>query len=113
MDWSVDKIATKLSSFVNDIGRDHARLVDYMLEEAEKMAPQRRHLSAFDDFAEMKPKTIDPNEPLEPPELLEPREADAEEPEPEPEPVTMTVKFKASFSSHSHLGNSLTPETAA
>ncbi|KAK1832835.1 histone-lysine N-methyltransferase EZH2 [Podospora conica] len=52
--WTVEKIAAKLGGFVENVGKDHARLVEFLLEEAETRAPQARHLSEFDDFADMK-----------------------------------------------------------
>ncbi|KAK3393795.1 hypothetical protein B0H63DRAFT_425804 [Podospora didyma] len=61
LDWNVEKIAAKLTTFAEAIGPGHARLVEFMLEETEKKAPQARHLSIIDDFADMKSTAIDPN----------------------------------------------------
>ncbi|KAK3329705.1 hypothetical protein B0H66DRAFT_467124 [Apodospora peruviana] len=58
-DWTVDKIADKLSSYVSKVESDHATLVEFMLEEAEKKAPERRHLDTTDAFAGLTSKAID------------------------------------------------------
>ena len=52
--WTVEKIAGKLGCFVEHVTKDHARLLEFLLEEAETRAPQHRHLTEFDDFADMK-----------------------------------------------------------
>lgn len=52
--WTVDKIAGKLGGFVEHVTKDHARLLEFLLEEAEARAPQPRYLTEFDDFADMK-----------------------------------------------------------
>jgi hypothetical protein len=52
--WTVEKIAGKLGSFVDNVAKDHARLLEFLLEEAEMRAPQARQLTEFDDFADMK-----------------------------------------------------------
>ncbi|KAK5658762.1 hypothetical protein OQA88_1573 [Cercophora sp. LCS_1] len=84
MDWSVDKIALTLTSFVEDVERDHTRLVEYLLEDTESKAPGKRHLSPVDHFAGMKSLSLDPGVPL--PEGTK----------------TMAVKFKQ----HSESGKS-------
>ncbi|KAK4165747.1 hypothetical protein QBC43DRAFT_333241 [Cladorrhinum sp. PSN259] len=82
-EWTVDKIADALSSLAEQVGHDHARLVDFELEEAEKMAPEPRDISTFDDFAEMKPIALEPG--VRPP----------------PGMVTMAIKFKQHSGEHS------------
>lgn len=77
MDWTVDKIAAKLASFEERVERDHVRLVEYLLEETEMKAPEKKHLSAVNHFAGMKSLALDPGVP--PPEGTQ----------------TMAVKFKA------------------
>jgi hypothetical protein len=52
--WTVEKIAGKLGCFVEHVTKDHARLLEFLLEEAETGVPQPRHLTEFDDFADMK-----------------------------------------------------------
>ncbi|KAL2136286.1 hypothetical protein VTI74DRAFT_4521 [Chaetomium olivicolor] len=74
--WTVDKIATALSELSEQVPQGHARLVDFVLEEAEKRAPQPRHRSAVDSFSDMKSIAIDNNS--EPPAGVD----------------TMAVKFK-------------------
>ncbi|KAK0657405.1 hypothetical protein B0T16DRAFT_401629 [Cercophora newfieldiana] len=54
LDWTVDQIAAKLDTLVGQVRRDHGHLVEFELEEAEKKAPAPNHLTAFDDFADMK-----------------------------------------------------------
>ncbi|KAK4192804.1 hypothetical protein QBC35DRAFT_372947 [Podospora australis] len=63
LDWTVDKIATALTSLSEDVGKGHSRLVKFMLEEAERKVPGPRHLSTFDDFADMKSIVFDPKNP--------------------------------------------------
>ena len=79
MGWSVDKIAAALGDLSEHVSEGHARLVDYVLEEAEKKAPQTRHLSTVDVFANMQSIALDAS--ASPPPRME----------------TMAVKFKASF----------------
>ncbi|KAK4239061.1 hypothetical protein C8A03DRAFT_14526 [Achaetomium macrosporum] len=76
MDWTVEKIASALNELSEEVGQGHARLVDFMLEEAEKTAPQPRHLSTVDAFAKMKSIAMDGNN------------------SPSPGVQTMAVKFK-------------------
>lgn len=78
MDWTVDKIERALADLAQGVSQDHARLVDFVLEEAEKRAPQPRHLSTVDAFADMKSTSIDSIS--DPPAGVD----------------TMAVKFKAS-----------------
>jgi hypothetical protein len=78
MEWTVEKVATALAALAEEVGQGHARLVEYVLEEADKKAPQPRHLSTIDVFAAMKSKAIDNTSAQPPPE------------------ETMAVKFKAS-----------------
>lgn len=80
MGWTVDKIATALADLSEDVSQGHARLVDFVLEEAEKKAPKPRHLSAIDTFASMQSIALDSS--ASPPSGVE----------------TMAVKFKASCS---------------
>ncbi|SPQ18632.1 28bf70b9-bf5e-4983-b740-302282889f69 [Thermothielavioides terrestris] len=54
MGWTVDKIADALTELSEQVSEGHAQLVDFLLEEAEKQAPQPRHLSPVDIFAGMK-----------------------------------------------------------
>ncbi|KAK1755051.1 hypothetical protein QBC47DRAFT_301569 [Echria macrotheca] len=75
-DWTVDKIASQLSSFVGDVSAGHTRLVEFMLDEADLKAPEDAHLSPEDHFADMKP-TLFENGVV-----------------PEPGTQTMAVKFK-------------------
>jgi len=79
-DWTADQIAAKLTTFVDDVGQGHARLVEFMLEEAERKAPQRRYICPTDHFADMKSTLMDPTA------------------APDPDIETMAVKFKESFS---------------
>ncbi|KAL2020713.1 hypothetical protein VTK56DRAFT_8013 [Thermocarpiscus australiensis] len=76
MEWTVEKIANALTTLAEDVGQGHARLVEFMLEEAEKKAPRPRHLSTIDHFADMKSIAIDSST------------------APPPEVETMAVKFK-------------------
>jgi hypothetical protein len=76
LEWTVDQIAGKLGALVGEVHQGHGRLIEFMLEEAEKRVPQARHLSTFDDFADMKSIALEP--PVD------------------PEVETMIVKFKAS-----------------
>lgn len=78
MEWTVDRIADALSALSEEVGQGHARLVDFLLEEAEKTAPPPRHLSSVDVFADMKSIALDSNR------------------APPPGVDTMAVKFKAS-----------------
>lgn len=80
MGWTVDKIATALADLSEDVSQGHARLVDFVLEEAEKKAPKPRHLSTIDAFASMQSIALDSS--ASPPSGVE----------------TMAVKFKASCS---------------
>ncbi|KAK3489508.1 uncharacterized protein B0T23DRAFT_455517 [Neurospora hispaniola] len=50
---TVQDIESKLRSFIATVGEDHARYVEYLLDEAEQMAPEPKHLSDFDAFADM------------------------------------------------------------
>ncbi|KAK1783672.1 hypothetical protein QBC45DRAFT_398503 [Copromyces sp. CBS 386.78] len=50
---TVKDIESKLEAFVATVGQDHARYVEYLLDEAEQMAPEPKHLSNFDAFADM------------------------------------------------------------
>ncbi|KAJ4296079.1 hypothetical protein N0V88_004781 [Collariella sp. IMI 366227] len=59
MDWTVDRIERALADLAQGVSQGHARLVDFVLEEAEKRAPQPRHLSTVDAFADMKSTAID------------------------------------------------------
>jgi hypothetical protein len=85
IEWTVDQIAGKLGALVGQVHQGHGRLVEFMLEEAERRVPQARHLSTFDDFADMKSIVLEP--PINP---------DVE---------TMVVKFKASPSPISAQGS--------
>jgi hypothetical protein len=80
MGWTVDSIATTLADLSEQVSHGHARLVDFLLEEADKKAQQPRHLSTVDTFASMPSIAIDSS--ITPPPDLE----------------TMAVKFKASRS---------------
>nr|5BJS_B Chain B, Histone-lysine N-methyltransferase EZH2, Polycomb protein SUZ12 [Thermochaetoides thermophila]5KJH_B Chain B, Crystal structure of an active polycomb repressive complex 2 in the stimulated state [Thermochaetoides thermophila DSM 1495]5KJI_B Chain B, Crystal structure of an active polycomb repressive complex 2 in the basal state [Thermochaetoides thermophila DSM 1495]5M5G_B Chain B, Crystal structure of the Chaetomium Thermophilum polycomb repressive complex 2 (PRC2) [Thermochaetoides len=62
-EWTVDKIASALSVLAEEVPQNHSRLVNFLLEETEKRAPQPRHLSKTDPFAHMKSKAIDANRP--------------------------------------------------
>jgi hypothetical protein len=59
MGWTVDKIASALADLSEQVGEGHARLVNFVLEEAEKMARHPRHLSTVDTFASMSSIAID------------------------------------------------------
>jgi hypothetical protein len=59
MDWTMDKMASKLNTFVDEVTHGHSKLVEFLLEEAEKKAPQQRHVSSIDDFADMKSAALD------------------------------------------------------
>ena len=85
MGWTVDKIATALADLSEDVSQGHARLVDFVLEEAEKKAPKPRHLSTIDTFASMQSIALDSS--ASPPSGVE----------------TMAVKFKASCSRAARL----------
>ncbi|KAK3949543.1 hypothetical protein QBC32DRAFT_326901 [Pseudoneurospora amorphoporcata] len=50
---TANDIESKLEAFVAMVGQDHARYVEYLLDEAEQMAPEPKHLSNFDAFADM------------------------------------------------------------
>ncbi|KAK4157812.1 hypothetical protein C8A00DRAFT_29198 [Chaetomidium leptoderma] len=76
MGWTVDKIASALTDLSEEVTQGHARLVDYVLEEAEKKARPPRHLSTVDVFADMESIAIDSS--VAPPQGVE----------------TMAVKFK-------------------
>ncbi|KAH6619576.1 hypothetical protein B0J18DRAFT_482132 [Chaetomium sp. MPI-SDFR-AT-0129] len=52
--WTVDKIADALVELSEQVGQDHAMLVEYLLEEAEKQTRPPGHLEAEDAFAGMK-----------------------------------------------------------
>ena len=82
--WTVDKIATTLADLSEEVSQGHARLVNFVLEEAEKKAPQPRHLSTFDDFAGMRSTALDSG--TAPPSGVE----------------TVVVKFKAGFAHPGH-----------
>ena len=81
MEWSVDKIASALNTLSEEVSQGHARLVDFLLEEADKTGRERRHLSTVDAFAGSKSIVIDSSS------------------APPPEVETMAVKFKASCGS--------------
>ncbi|KAL2175970.1 uncharacterized protein P884DRAFT_226780, partial [Thermothelomyces heterothallicus CBS 202.75] len=57
--WTVDKIASALAELSEQVAQGHARLVEFVLEEAEKKARRPRHLSDFDDFADMRSIALD------------------------------------------------------
>ena len=76
--WTVDKITSALIELSEQVGQGHARLVDYVLEEAEKKARQPSHFSKVDHFASMQSIALDPAATLP------------------PKTETMGVKFKAS-----------------
>ncbi|KAL2259142.1 hypothetical protein VTK26DRAFT_7270 [Humicola hyalothermophila] len=59
MDWTVDKIASILTALSEEVSQGHARLVDFMLEEADKKAQRPRHLSTTDAFAGVKSIALD------------------------------------------------------
>ncbi|KAK3310634.1 uncharacterized protein B0T15DRAFT_571165 [Chaetomium strumarium] len=61
MDWTVEKIAIALNELSEEVGHGHARLVDFVLEEAEKTTAQTRHLSTVDVFAKMKSTATEGN----------------------------------------------------
>ncbi|KAK3996124.1 hypothetical protein QBC44DRAFT_318194 [Cladorrhinum sp. PSN332] len=82
-EWTIDKISKALRSLARQVGRDHARLVDYELEESEMRALEPRDLSTFDDFAEVKPVSFEPGT------------------RPPPGMVTMVIKFKQHTGEHS------------
>lgn len=65
MDWSVDKIAGELTTFAAEVPRMHARVVHYTLQEIFKRAPQPRHLSSVDDFADMPSIAVEPEKSAE------------------------------------------------
>lgn len=50
---TVQDIESKLKAFVPSVGEDHARYVECLLYQAEQMAPEPKHLSKFDAFADM------------------------------------------------------------
>lgn len=50
----MDKIANALVELSEQVGQDHAMLVEYLLEEAEKQTRPPGHLEAEDAFAGMK-----------------------------------------------------------
>lgn len=75
-EWTVDKIVTTLSALALQVGQDHARLVEYELQEAEKKAPEPKHITSFDDFADMKHIALEPGT------------------RPPPGVATMGIKFK-------------------
>lgn len=78
MEWGVDRIASALNGLSEEVSQGHARLVDFLLEEAEKTAQQRQHLSIMDAFSDSKSIALDNTNAL-------PSEVE-----------TMAVKFKAS-----------------
>jgi hypothetical protein len=86
MSWTVDKIASALTELSEQVAEGHARLVNFVLEEAEKMARHPRHLSTVDTFASMSSIAIDTSvTPLS-------------------EAETMAVKFKASHTQRRTYG---------
>jgi hypothetical protein len=52
-EWTVDKIVNALTELSEQVHQGHARLVEFLLEEAEKTAPVPRHQSPVDVFANM------------------------------------------------------------
>ncbi|KAK0631925.1 hypothetical protein B0T14DRAFT_15548 [Immersiella caudata] len=81
LDWTVDQIAGQLGALVGEVHQGHGRLVEFMLEEAERRVPEEEtHLSVFDDFADMKSIAL--------------------EAPPGPEMETMVVKFKQHSGEH-------------
>ncbi|AEO53910.1 hypothetical protein MYCTH_2295846 [Thermothelomyces thermophilus ATCC 42464] len=80
-EWTVDKIASALAELSEQVAQGHARLVEFVLEEAEKKARRPRHLSDSDDFADMRSIALDSS--ASAPQGVE----------------TMAVKFKASCGS--------------
>lgn len=78
MDWTVEKIANMLTALSEEVSQGHARLVDFLLEEADKKAQRPRHLRTADAFAGAKSIALDSTN--APPDDLE----------------TMAVKSKAS-----------------
>ncbi|KAK0748251.1 hypothetical protein B0T21DRAFT_302637 [Apiosordaria backusii] len=81
-EWTVDSIATALSSLVREVSEGHARLVDFLLDEADSNVLKPQHISSVDDFADMKPLMVDPDHP------------------PEDEVETMALKFKQHHGEH-------------
>ena len=55
VDWTVEKLEESLRGFEKGIGRDHARLCRYVIEDATRRAPTRQHLSNTNHFAKMQP----------------------------------------------------------
>ncbi|KAH6847454.1 hypothetical protein B0I37DRAFT_445706 [Chaetomium sp. MPI-CAGE-AT-0009] len=80
--WTVDKITSALIELSEQVGQGHARLVDYLLEEAEKKARPPSHFSKEDHFATMQSITLDST--AAPPPKIE----------------TMGVKFKQHSGEH-------------
>ncbi|KAK4464154.1 hypothetical protein QBC42DRAFT_172050 [Cladorrhinum samala] len=83
-EWTVDKIVTALGALAVQVGQNHARLVEYELEEAEKKAPEPRHITSFDDFADMKHIALEHGT------------------RPPPGVATMAIKFKQHSGEHSN-----------
>ncbi|KAK0734406.1 hypothetical protein B0T26DRAFT_630959 [Lasiosphaeria miniovina] len=83
-DWTVDRLVNALGTYSEAVGKGHSRLVQFMLEEAEKKAPQPRHLSDTDAFADMRSIAVDNND----------NSALA------PEVRTMVIKFKQHNGDH-------------
>ena len=74
-DWTIEKIANQLATFVSEVEKVHAKVVHYTLQETFKSAPRPRHLSSIDDFADMPSIAVEPENSTE---------------------TTMSVKFKVS-----------------
>ena len=55
VEWTIGKLEESLREFEKGIGRDHARLCRYLIEDAARRAPSRQHLSSTNHFAKMRP----------------------------------------------------------
>ncbi|KAH8880067.1 hypothetical protein GQ53DRAFT_670636 [Thozetella sp. PMI_491] len=60
--WTQDQIEKALRSYIDEVAYDTASMVEYVLETAEAQAPERRHVSAIDPFADMKSIALSPDE---------------------------------------------------
>lgn len=58
--FDVDMIATQLKSFAAEIDKTNARLIQYTVRSVIKNPRKRRHVAAFDDFADMGPIAQEP-----------------------------------------------------
>ncbi|KAB5549785.1 hypothetical protein GE09DRAFT_184668 [Coniochaeta sp. 2T2.1] len=58
--FDVDMIATRLKSFAAEIDKTNARLIQYTVRSVIKNPRKRRHVAAFDDFADMGPIAQEP-----------------------------------------------------